>query len=165
MKRIGIFLDNGVTGSIAIMDKDLSICEFFQTPIKKEQSYTKAKQSISRIDHVKLKKMLNPYKENAIAVCERPLVNPGRWKASVSALRALESTLVILEQLVIAVQYIDSREWQRVLLPQGIKGSAELKKASTDIGNRLFPQHKAMIKKQKDADALLIGEYWRRNKL
>ncbi len=165
MKRILIIIDNGTSGSIAIMDKDLTICEFFQTPKKIEQSYTKKKQNISRIDYDVLYALLAPYKENAIAVLERPLVSPTFFKTTMSALRALEATLIVLEQLEIAIQYTDSRTWQHEMLPQGIKGSAELKKASTDIGNRLFPQHKAMIKRQKDADSLLMGEYWRRNNL
>jgi hypothetical protein len=107
--------------------------------------------------------LLEPYKENAIAVLERPLVNPGMFKATLSGVRALEATLVVLELLGIAIQYEDSKRWQQSLLPKGTKGSTELKKASKDIGIRLFPQHADTIKRQKDADGLLLGEYWRRN--
>jgi len=58
-------------------------------------------------------------------------------------------------------EYIDSKEWQKVLLPKGIKGSDELKKASLDIGKRMFPT----LKIKKDADGLLIAEYLRRKYL
>lgn len=163
MSRVVISCDNGISGSIAILSKDLSICEFYQTPSKTEQSYTKKKQNISRIDHVALYNLLEPYKDNAIAVLERPLVNPGMFKATLSGVRALEATLVVLELLGIAIQYEDSKRWQQSLLPKGTKGSTELKKASRDIGIRLFPQHADTIKRQKDADGLLLGEYWRRN--
>ena len=76
-----------------------------------------------------------------------------------------EAQLGIIEDLQLAYQIIDSREWQRVFLPEGIKGAAELKKASLDCGLRLFPKCADMIQKQKDADALFIAEYARRKNL
>lgn len=159
-----IAIDNGTTGTIAVYNDEGY--HFFKTPIKKEQSYTKKKQNISRIDHIALFDLLDTYYDsNTFVVLERPLVNPGLFKATLSAVRALESTLCVIETLGIGVQYIDSKEWQKVMLPEGTKGSAELKKASKDIGCRLFPQHKELIIKHKDADALLILEYWKRNKL
>lgn len=57
--------------------------------------------------------------------------------------------------------YCDSKHWQRILLPKGAKGP-ELKKASMDIGCRLFPEHEKLIRKHKDADGLLIAEWARR---
>ena len=89
------------------------------------------------------------------------MVNPKRWAASVSAIRALEATLIIVELLEIPYIYVDSKEWQRELLPKGCKGDA-LKTASKDIGCRLFPQHKELIIKHKDADGILMAEYCRR---
>ena len=65
----------------------------------------------------------------------------------------------MLEKLGIPYQFIDSREWQSVMLPKGTKGSDLLKKASYDIGKRLFP---GLVEKQKDADSLLIAEFVRR---
>jgi hypothetical protein len=88
------------------------------------------------------------------------MVNPQRFKASTSALRALEATIIVLEELRLPFQYIDSKEWQKEMLPKGIKGSSELKKASLDIGNRLFPQFKDV--KHGDRDGLLMAEYCRR---
>jgi hypothetical protein len=61
-------------------------------------------------------------------------------------------------------EYTDSKKWQTMLLPQGIKGSDELKKASFDIGCRMFPQHSDLIKRHKDADGILIAEYCRRTR-
>ncbi len=92
------------------------------------------------------------------------MVNPMRFMATTSALRSLESTLTVIEYLKLPLSYIDSKEWQKLLLPQGIKGSDELKKASLDIGCRLFPQHSDLIKRHKDADGLLMAEYCRRIK-
>lgn len=152
--------DNGVTGSIGII-KDNGDYEFHPTPIKKEQSYTKTKQNISRIDFPALVELLEQFRnENVKVLVERPMVNPMRFKASASALRSLEATLIALEQLNYSFEYIDSKEWQKLLLPNGIKGSPELKKASKDIGTRLFPKEADKFK--TDADGLLIAEYLRR---
>jgi Holliday junction resolvasome RuvABC endonuclease subunit len=162
MYYIGI--DNGVTGSIGIINADKSEYLLLQIPVKKGQDYTKKKKNISRIDHVKLKEILKKYKEVSICI-ERPMVNSTRFVATTSALRALESLLVILEQLDLSRMFKDSKEWQKELLPIGIKGTPQLKKASLDIGIRLFPKMKEQIIKQKDADGLLIAEYIRRKQL
>ncbi|GAH84395.1 unnamed protein product, partial [marine sediment metagenome] len=96
---------------------------------------------------------------------ERPYVNPQGFKATASALRCLEATLIAIEALGLSYQYMDSKEWQREMLPLGLKGTAELKKASVDIGCRLFPQYAEQIRKHKDGDSLLIAEYARRKGL
>ena len=95
-----------------------------------------------------------------LAILERPMVNPGRFKATISAIRCLEATVIALESLYIPYMYIDSKEWQRSMLPDGIKGAPNLKKASLDIGNRMWPS--LMNSKMKDADSLLIAEYCKR---
>lgn len=163
-KMLYFGIDNGVTGTIgAIIGNKVScIC----TPTKLEQNYTKKKGNISRILYNKLFKFFNTTIENSncdriIALIERPMVNPGRFGATLSAIRALECTLIILENLDIPYQYIDSKEWQRELLPIG-SHKEQLKKDSKDIGIRLFPQFKNEITKHKDADGLLIAEYARR---
>lgn len=169
MKYIGI--DNGVTGSIAIIEDGKAY--YFQMPTKSEQSYTKSKQNITRIEVPELKRILE---SAALWPCkcllERPMVNPGRFKATTSALRALEATLIVLEDLRIPYQYIDSKEWQKALLPRDMgkvvitkSGKskrkvepAELKAASLDIARRMFPG----IELKHDGDSLLIAEYLRR---
>jgi hypothetical protein len=163
MHEIYVGIDNGVTGSIGIIDLIKNETQFILTPVFAEQNYTKAKANISRIDTKKLTEILKPYIGMKVHVSlERPLVNPGRFKSTVSALRALEATLVVIEDLGFSRAYIDSKEWQKVLLPSGLKGSDDLKKASEDIGCRLFPQHADLIKKHKDADGMLIAEYSRK---
>lgn len=159
-----IGIDNGVTGSIGITSTGPDFKpKFFYTPVFKEQDYTKKKKRISRIDSVKLKSILAEYKENSSVLCliERPLVNPRMFTATMSAVRALESTLVILEDLEIPREFIDSKQWQKEMLPNGVKGAKELKQASREIGARLFPQF-APFKKSKDADGILIAEWARR---
>lgn len=152
-----IGIDNGVTGSIGIITKEFY--KFIPTPVIKQLSYTKAKQNITRIDHNQLKKILSEYDNIKMIGIERPMVNPKRFKASVSALRALENTLIVIESLNLPFEYLDSKQWQKVLLPSGIKGSPELKKASKEIGSRMFP---LIETKKDDYDGILIAEYIRR---
>jgi len=121
-------------------------------------SYTKTKQYITRVDFEELCNILFKWKGKGQATIERPMVNPGRFKTTMSAMRSLEALLIALEMVQIPYLYIDSKEWQKALLPSGLKGD-ELKKASMDIGIRLFPGCKDEIKKQGDADAMLIAYY------
>lgn len=165
--RYYIGIDNGVTGSIGIIAEDKSEVSFWKTPIIKQQDYTKAKKNITRINGVLLKEELELYQKGEdiipFVLVERPMVDPTRFVATTSALRALEATLITLEMLNLPYQFIDSKEWQKELLPKGIKGSEELKKASHDIGCRLFPTLDSNY--HTDFDGLLIAEYARRKKL
>lgn len=167
-KKVYIGIDNGVTGTISIYNK--KEVDHFPVPTKKELSYTKTKQYITRIDINSLIRKIDFYvgdsSAKALCLVERPMVNPMRFKASMSAIRALEATLIVLEDLKIPYQYIDSKEWQKEFLPKKILNlksknkSAELKKSAIDVARRLFPDIKT-----KDADSLLIMEYARRKNL
>lgn len=163
MRKIYIGIDNGTTGTIGIVGDGI-LPQLHHTPIKKEQDYTKSKKQVTRLDCIGLRTILDQFNHNDICVVmERPMINPTRWTASMSAIRCLEATLIMLEVLGISHQFIDSKEWQREMLPKGIKGSDEQKKASLDIGNRLFPQFADF--KQKDRDGILIAEYARRKNI
>lgn len=162
-----IGIDNGVSGTIAIIKPEGVIFE--KTPVFEQLSYTKTKKYINRIDVPMLTKFLfneavpfNGDTSKILAIMERPMVNPGRFLATASALRACEATLIVLEALKIPYQYIDSKEWQKAMLPSGLKGRPKLKKASKEIGLRLFPNIQL---KHDDCDGLLIAEYARRNQL
>lgn len=160
MTYIGI--DNGTTGTIGILDGDTSI--FAETPVFETLGYQKSKvRHIHRIDVPSLKKMLEQYNPlTTRVVIERPMINVMRFQASISAARSLEATLIVLESLRFGYEYVDSGHWQKVLLPAGVKGAPNLKKASKEIGLRMFPMHEETIKKHGDADALLIAEWARR---
>ena len=159
MVYVGI--DNGTSsnGIGVVVERGKSFLR--PTPIKKEKSYTKVKKNISRIDHKKMldifKELLKDFhKDDFLIGLERPMVNPGRFFASMSAMRALESTLIVLETLELNFIYLDSKEWQRVMLPGGV-GGKDLKAASLAVGKQLFPH----IKFKGDADGILIAEYLR----
>lgn len=164
VKKIYIAIDNGVSGSIGKLGEGEN--HFSKVPTKVQQDYTKKKANVTRIDFAKmmelLKELTEGYESQDIMVgVERPMVNPTRFVATASALRAWESTLIILEELELPYTVIDSKAWQKELLPQGVKGSAELKKASMDVGNRLFPHFQTV--KHPDRDGILMAEYLKRN--
>ena len=159
--KLYIGIDNGVSGTIGYTD-GYDISKQIKMPVFSQQNYTKAKGNITRIDSIKLKRILELLDtQYSFIFCsiERPMVNPGRFKASISAVRALETTQTTLEQLQIPYQFVDSKQWQKEMLPKGIKGK-ELKKAGIDIAKRLFPA----IECKPDADGILIAEWSRRNR-
>jgi len=159
MKKVYIGIDNGVTGTIGIVGDEIAPM-LYKIPVKKEQDYTKAKKSVTRLDSSEFENILRSVQGNVTVVMERPMVNPKRFAATASALRCFEAELVIIEHLKLPHVYVDSKEWQRLLLPKGVKGAAELKSCSLDIGNRLFPQFKDV--KHPDRDGILIAEYARK---
>ena len=163
-QHIGI--DNGVSGSVTFLCVGLPVV-YTPTPTKNELSYTKAKKNITRVDFSALRALFAAnVTSDCMAVIERPMVNPGRFAATLSAMRCLEATLIVLEEFGVAYQYIDSRQWQKDMLPSGLEGP-ELKSASLDIGRRLFPSMSERLAavKAKDCDSLLMAEWARRKGL
>jgi hypothetical protein len=159
-----IGIDNGVSGSIAILREDGAVKHFSPTPIIRCLNYTKKKQFLNRVDGNKLAEIfIQNVLSRSVCYIERPMINPTRWKASVSAIRALEATLIILESLDIPYYYIDSKEWQKELLPKHDKKEKDidLKFMACEVAKRMFPKV-FRDKKVKDADGLLIAEYARR---
>jgi hypothetical protein len=160
MNKVWIGWDNGI-GNISAVWPDKP-AEYKITPIRKCLNYTKKASYISRLDRIKTREILEEWINGymPIIVIERPMVNPGRFKATASGLRVVEAQESVMEDMGLPYRFIDSKEWQKVLLPQGVKGPAT-KTASLDVGKRLFPHLQGLFK--NDADSLLIAEYIRRN--
>ena len=162
IKKVYLGIDNGVSGSIGIITP--TEISNHKTPVFTQQDYVKKKANITRVDTIELlrilKEAIGDYKTEEVVIgIERPMVNPQRFVATKSALRALEATLVTIEQLGLPYQFLDSKEWQKVMLPKGATGE-ELKTVSLDIGKRLFPH--LDTKGLKDFDGILIAEYLRK---
>lgn len=165
MKHIYIGQDNGVTSTIGILiegEKPLLL----KTPVVLVQDYTKAKKNISRLISSEYYNLLEKYSDKSLyqtlILIERPLVNPERFQATASALRCHEAMLIIVELLELPYRFIDSKEWQKKLLPEGTE-KEDLKKMSLEIGNRYFPEFKDF--KHLDRDGLLIAKYAQLNNL
>jgi len=168
MRDFYIGIDNGVTGTIAIVDGK-GCGEMFKTPVIKQQDYTKKIQNVSRLDVHAVLKILRSCIEaeetkssNIKVIIERPFTNNNRIyaKAEHSAMRCFEAFLIIFDMLCLPYQIIDSRDWQKIMLG-GRKGD-DTKKLSMDKGLQLFPTQKEIIMRHKDADSLLMAEWARR---
>jgi len=165
--KYGIFFDNGISGACCILNlnNDEEVY-YFEMPTFKVSASAKTKKGegyITRIDHKKLYNRINKIigDNKAIAILERMMQNPGRFKNSISAARAFESTLVVLENLNISYEEIDSRTWQHALFEKGTKGREQLKLASLHLSQKLFPQFHAEIQSHTDGDSFLIGYYYK----
>ena len=117
--RIFIGIDNGVSGGVTILTEEEYVRVHVKTPVKKCLNYTKKKAFINRINPEELTALLSDIGENVFCMIERPMVNPTRFAATMSAVRCLEATETILELLKIPYEFIDSKEWQKALLPSG----------------------------------------------
>jgi len=159
MNSIIICIDNGVSGSISIKKGD--DIYFFITPVKKCLDYTKKKKFLNRLDIKNLDKIFNELNifenKNIKVFIERPMINFTRFNASISAIRCFEALIVYLESKDLSYEIIDSKEWQRYIMPKNIKGNKELKICSLELGNRYFPEFKD--NKLKDRDSLLMLKY------
>lgn len=156
-------IDNGVTGSIGILDVDGGV-SYYSMPVFKQQDYQTSKKSmITRIDTAVLMQILRVGTESRVFL-ERPYVNPGGMKATISAVRAFEAVLIVIELLELSYEVIASTVWQRELLPPKCRG-VELKRQSLYRGLKLFPALESKIREQTDADGLLIAEWARRNNM
>ena len=154
--------DNGVTGSVAVLETDTGKMVLYKkVPVVRSLSYTKSVKWLNLLDVDAYVAMLEPYAKDSRLFIERPMVNPTRWNATVSALCCWTAQRVALERLGkshgLRYEYVDSKQWQKVMLPSGITGSPAQKAASLDVGKRMFPQQKF----SKDADGALIAEWAR----
>jgi hypothetical protein len=164
-KTIYVACDNGVSGSFAWVNETGSESGVVSTPTFVEQDFQKDKKNVTRVNVLKLVFWFNELPKGRVrVVLERPFVNPMMFNATLSAIRAWEATLIALQEFNYPRQVIDSKRWQKEMLPAGCKGK-ELKAASVQVGCRLFPDHSDWIKDQGDADSLLIAEFSRCNRL
>jgi hypothetical protein len=150
---ISVGIDNGVTGSLAVV-KDGNLVLFAKTPTIKVPHYGKGKGKFQRVDAPRLRDLLFPFSSCNVLRIERPMINPGRFAASVSAARAFEATLIVLEDLgMCAPTVVDSKAWQKKWL-----GACEdLKAESRLLAVSLFPKWEATITKHGDGDAVFLA--------
>lgn len=161
--RFYIGIDNGISGAVGVIAYSPTLgyrVDHIKTPVVVQQNYTKKVGSVTRIDGPRLFwffKKLIPDDIKPHVLIERPFVNPKMFQASLSAIRAMEATQIILDTLGYGYEFIDSKQWQKELLPTGTKGTDQLKSASLHVASRLYPEK--LIKGHKDADGLLIAHY------
>ena len=165
MSRTTIAIDNGVTGSIAIIGPD---GVFFEPVPTMEQLMGKAGKVVRRIDHADLRGLMGywvggldgPTAGRGHAYIELPFSGSAMMiNTTVLSARAHEAVSIVLEQLGIGYETVDSKPWQAAMLG-AIKGSPALKKASMLRGMQMFPAHAKAIRDHGDADSLLMAQYY-----
>ena len=168
--RVTIGIDNGSTGSIGILVDDAAapaVPIFAEVPTQLSLHYGKKGTKTHRLDRVRLREMICdatgmlPIKGSSASTrvfIERPFT--GRFINSVlPAHRFFEATIIVLEDLGLGFEVVDSGTWQKPLLGK-VKGTSELKEASRLRGAQLFPQLAPAITAHGDADGLLIAYHF-----
>lgn len=155
--RVVIGIDNGSTGAIGVLGLEKAL--YVKTPVVKVRDYKKAASYVTRVDHVKLKEFLYSVLSRTTDVSvllEPPMVNIFTFKATASALRALETTLVVLEQLGLSAvnpgdiasgyQFVLAKDWQAevfkdVIVPMKARLKAQGDKGASNVfGTRTIPK-------------------------
>lgn len=161
--RYTIGIDNGSTGSIAILGPDGPLFEAI--PVK-DFLMGKAGKIIKRIDWMELSHLLHRVREPGASVrayVERPFTGSAMMiNTTVLSARSHEAVLIVLESLGIGAQTVDSKEWQLPVLG-AVKGSELLKKASKLRGIALYPALAKAIQDHGDADGLLMAHHFHHN--
>jgi len=165
MKILG--LDNGTTGSLSVYDTNLNIMALHTLPVKKELDYTKKAKHITRIDYPGMCDLLNRIKAGTNDIhcyMEKPFMAGAMFmQTSINAFRCFESELIALEESEVGYTVINSKDWQKQVLPKGIKGRKELKKAALDIAKRLYPYLSEKLNIE-NADSVLISHHFKEGK-
>lgn len=159
-----LFFNSGTTGTVGWLGYR-GMSKMVEIPVKKRTSFHKVPHSMTVIDVEELERRICywmdwGYTEPAavIAYRERPVINPKRWSESLTAIRADEAVTIMLERMGIKYQYVDSKAWQRHILPSfGKAGTTSdmLKAESKDIGLKMFKSLSDIIEKHGDADGIL----------
>lgn len=158
IERYTIGWDNGSSGSIGILGFDKP--RFLRPVVKAELSPGKKGGMIQRLDRRKTIDALHAFIGVASprVILERPFT--GQFaNAVIPAQRFFEAQLCMLEDMGLGWEVVDSRGWQAAMLGK-VKGSAALKAASLLRGIQLYPQFEPVLRKQGDADGLLIAHHY-----
>ena len=169
-----IFIDNGVTGTIGWYTQNPdAVCPagIRKVPVHARRSFHKVPRRQAVVSVNDFEKAIRDIHAAAglnlgdmDVVRERPMINPTRFAASMSACRTDEAESIALERIGLEWSYIDSKNWQRGCLPSsGVKGvsSSTLKAESLERGLELFghiPEAANAIRTHRDADSLM-GAY------
>jgi len=137
-------IDNGVTGAYCVFVGNQAVF-LSLTPVKRVRDYTKTEQYIHRIDNdelcLRLLTVLRgfPKVSSVKFLLERPMINPMRFKQSISAARAFESTLIAFEGLQLHIhlrspkmtfETISDAEWkENFKFPKNISKEKVVEKA------------------------------------
>lgn len=184
-------IDNGVTGSVALMNPQGKVVYYGPVPVYKERKWTKPKKEklktkvktvydeITMIDVDSLQRILVKYTSTISDIhcfLERPAISyAAAWsmKTSISAAMSWAYVVYVLNKLKIPRTDIDSKEWQHQLIPEasGEKNKEYMKNLKKGERNKLLKDASYELAKtlcpefsSKDkgaGDSICICEYGR----
>lgn len=179
VKKLFIGIDNGSSGSYTIINECGELICFEHVPtfkIKKWATSNNKQGHITVIDVNTLEQMLSKYiksidKENIYCFIERPAVGFSGWSiwTSLSGIVAWVSVQYALLNLGIKYDTIDSKQWQKYLIPQALgkkdkskpmkRGDRNkyLKIESDKLAKELYPDIE--LKNSGDGDSINIAHY------
>lgn len=194
-------IDNGITGSLTLMNPDGKVVLYAPVPIYKERKWTKPKQvvikkkatkktpsqktkkleydEITLIDIDALQRLLVTHTSilsDIHCFLERPAISyAAAWsmKTSISAAMSWAYTVFVLKKLGIDRTDLDSKEWQKCLIPEAtgehnkeymktLKAGERnklLKESAYALAQALYPGFKS--KDLGAGDSICIAEYGR----
>lgn len=159
-------IDNGCSGALAALRND------GRAELHRLADFSKkdriGSRGITRLDFPRFRVLLTLLASENEPICcylEKPATNAKFSSQSIaSAARFDEAERIALEEAGIGYEMVSSHYWQNGMLP-GVKGRGELKKASLTKGLQMFPELADKIRRQKDADALLMARYYMKERL
>lgn len=155
-----IGIDNGVTGTIGFVTQR-GVGHWMLTPTLQTFSFTKKIKRLRRIDGIAMSDAL---KEASLiepidfVIMEQPFINQKFFHVSLSAIRAFEATLIVIELLKVPYRVIPAKEWQKALFPKGYEDK-DTKNLALAYCKRCLPT--VEFKKADLADGLCIALYAR----
>lgn len=159
MMRLTIGIDNGASGSVGLIRSD-GATGFVLTPTLQSLTYGKQGGFMTRLNRAELRETIKGYLTPQTSVrvyVERPFTGKF-YKAVVSGMRFHEALVCLCEDMNWPLTTVDSREWQKAIL--GNVAAKQTKVASRLRGIERFPQFTGLIRKQGDADGLLIAQHY-----
>jgi hypothetical protein len=158
-------IDNGATGSIAVITDRHNLTTFCPTACVLTMSPGKSGKKLSRLDRRWLRDLLTPLTADQVKVfIERPFTGQAMMvMQTIAAARFFEATICTLEDLEIGYEVVDSRTWQKATFGSQVTGSANLKLASLQKASQLWPKYADLFAKQGDGDSALIAHHFSRN--
>lgn len=159
MDRKYIGIDNGVSGTVGVIEEDDSYW-LYKTPVRLVQDFHKTKRNINRLNVEEFMNILKPFINGDYKIyIERPFINKVGFSATISSVRCHEATLVALDLMGLNYKFIDSKKWQKYFFGD-LKKIKDLKKESLEVGMKLFPD---ISLKHNDRDGILIAQYIKEN--
>lgn len=165
MTRYTIAIDNGSSGSIAVLENPDTLHHFGGVISFKQVANGKTGKTLSRLDRTWLRNFLQAYDPAAVRIyLERHFTGSGMMiNTVIPAARFEEATVTVIEDLGLPYEIVSCREWQKAAFGPALKTTALLKAASLQKATQLWPAFTPLFQGHGDGDAALIARHYARS--